>query len=182
MTATVTVAIAAALTVAGCTNATTGNPTSTATTTDSPSNPTNSTGHVSDTWWQTINSCDLLDQSDAARLGFTTPGHVYIRSEAQNSCAWNSSSVTLQIVLTRQRYDDLTPDGGSISTLTIGARPATLDTGSGGGQGGCDLSLEATPGSRALVIAVTNFSTDQACQTAKAVATAIAPQLPPVSS
>ncbi len=186
LAASVGVGLVATLALAGCANATVGDPTAAATTIGSASSPVSTTGGnangVADTWWQKINSCALLGQSDATHLGFTTPGHVYIQSESQNSCAWNSSSVSLQIVLTRQRYDDLTPNGGNISTLTIGNRPAELDAGSGGGQGGCDLSLEATKGSRALVIAVTNFSTDEACQTAKGVAQAIAPQLPSPSS
>jgi hypothetical protein len=183
--ASVGVALAATLILAGCTSATAGDPTTTATTGGLASSPRTTTvgrtAGAADNWWQKINSCDLLDQSDAAQLGFMTPGHVYIQSEAENSCAWDSSSVSLQIVLTRQRYDDLTSNGGSVSRLTIENRPGELDAGSGG-QGGCDLSLEATQGSRALIIATTNFSTDQACQTAKGVAQAIAPKLPSTSS
>lgn len=179
--ASVGVALATALILAGCTSATAGDPTTAATTDGSMSSPVTTTASgAGDNWWQKIDSCALLGQSDAAQLGFTAPGHVYIQSEAENSCAWDSSSVSLQIVLTRQRYDELTPNGGSTSRLAIGTRHGELDAGSGG-QGGCDLSLEATKGSRALIIATTNFSTDQACQTAKGVAQAIAAKLPDTS-
>jgi hypothetical protein len=100
-----------------------------------------------------------------------------IHSDTQNSCQWDSSG-HVQVALTSDPYDSLVANGGQISDLTFSGRPAVQSAGAGG-PGACDVSLEATSGSRALIAATTDSNlTDQACTLAQGVAKAISPKLP----
>jgi len=165
------------LALAGCTSATTGNASPASDDVGAP--PTTAGRVVSDDWWKSANVCGLLDQAAASHLGFPNPGRPDINSAAQNSCDWDSGNgQNAGIVLTGQRYNDLSANGGQLSNVSINGRPGEQDAGSGG-NGSCDLALQATDGSRALIIAtVIPGTADQACQLAQGVAHAIEPKLP----
>lgn len=168
------VAAGVALTLAGCSGTTVGTPTAT----DSAGSVPSSTAQgTSDNWWQSIDSCSLLSATSAVQLGLPAAGKPDIQSQTENGCKWSSTGHVL-VTLTSQAYNTLVDNGGKVSDISVGNRLAQQEFGAGG-PGECDVSVQATKGSRALIVATTDSnSTDQACQLARGVAAAIASKLP----
>jgi hypothetical protein len=122
----------------------------------------------------------MVDTTTLTQLGFTSPGSVAANNSVQNRCDWNQQNATLGVELATQPYHTLLALGGQLSDLTIAGRPAEQDYVSSANN--CGVAVEATKGSRALIIAVTLDNTsDRACTIAKTVAQAIAPKLPSLS-
>lgn len=165
---------------AGCTTTNPGSPAPT-----SGSDPGDGSGSASSTaqavpddWWHNANACNLLDQATATQLGYPQPGQTQ-GGETYN-CQWTASDGSvIGIVLQGQSYDSLQVDNGQLSSLTIAGRPAKQDAQPGGDPHGCEIGLLATTGSNAFIdVDTLNTTATQACQTAQAVANAIAPKLP----
>jgi hypothetical protein len=174
----------AILGVAGCSNGNDGTPepTSSFSSGDSTSSTTSNTQSTSDEWFRSVNACNLVDQSTATGLGYAQPGQT---QDGQSfNCAWTATDGSVfSVVLEDQSYDSIQANMGQLSDVTVGGRPAKLDTSAGGDPHGCDVALQATQGSRALVTVHTLSTTAaEACSTAQAVGTAIAPKLPKASS
>lgn len=176
----VLVVAVAALGLAGCTTSHDGIPRPTPG--SDPGNGTSgvpsTTQAVPDDWWHNANACNLLDQATATELGYPQPGQIQ-GSETYN-CQWTASDGSvIGIVLEGQSYDSLQVNMGQLSDLTIAGRPAKQDAQPGGDPHGCEVALQATKGSNAFIDVDTLSTTAaQACQTAQAVAAAIAPKLP----
>jgi hypothetical protein len=122
----------------------------------------------------------MVDTTTLAQLGFTSPGSVAISDSLQNRCDWSQQNATMGVALQTQAYHTLLALGGQLSDLTIAGRPAEQDDLSSAST--CSVAVEATKGSRALIIVVTLDNTsNRACSIAKTVAQAIAPKLPSLS-
>ncbi|HEX7659394.1 MAG TPA: DUF3558 family protein [Pseudonocardiaceae bacterium] len=128
-------------------------------------------------WYTSIKSCDLLDQSQLKPLGYTVQGYVTANDSTENSCEWDQGAYsTLGIELSAKTFDSLKPSGGPVTDITIAGRPGKISPGT---QGTCDLAIKATSGSRArIIVALAVGNGDQACEVAKQAATDIAPKLP----
>ncbi|HEX7659677.1 MAG TPA: DUF3558 family protein [Pseudonocardiaceae bacterium] len=136
---------------------------------------------ASDTWYTAVKSCDMLDQSQLATLGFMGTGSVQENDSTQNSCEWTQSQLgSMGIVLASSTYSSLNGLGDPVTDVTIAGRPGKIaeDPSS---VGGCDLAIEATSGSRAQIIVTVAGGSDKACSIAKQVAADIAPKLPSLS-
>ncbi|HEX7659907.1 MAG TPA: hypothetical protein VF444_10530, partial [Pseudonocardiaceae bacterium] len=55
------------------------------------STSTSESSTTSDTWFTSVKSCEMLDQSQLADLGFTGSGTVNENDSTQNSCEWDQS-------------------------------------------------------------------------------------------
>lgn len=149
--------------------------------TTSTSTSTSASNTAGDTWFTSVKSCEFLDQSHAAALGFKSSGSVIHEDSSENSCDWNQAQFgDLQVVLEPLLYSKLNGLGNPVNDVTIADRPGkiVLDP-----VGGCDLAIEATSGSRAhIIVSLLSGGGDAACSIAKQAAQDIAPKLPSLSS
>jgi hypothetical protein len=167
----------AVLGLTGCSNQNPGTPTPTSGTSAGDPSTTTAQG-ASDNWWQSVNACNLLDQTTATGLGYPQPGQV--QDGQKSNCAWTAADgSTFGIVLEGQAYNSHPADMGQQSQVTVASRPAVQNAQIGGSDNDCGLAIEATKGSDANIVVNTLGSTvAEACTLAQNIGTAIAPKLP----
>ena len=144
------------------------------------STSTSESSTTSDTWFTSVKSCEMLDESQLADLGFTGSGTVNENDSTQNSCEWDQSQyATIGVVLASSTYDSLPGLGVPVADITIAGRPGKIAQDS---TGTCDVAIKATNGSRAQIIAVViHGGGEKACSLAKQAAQDVAPKLPSLS-
>lgn len=119
--------------------------------------------------------CSLLTQAEASGLGASgAPKREMVGTK--DTCRWKTADATFQVgVRTNLGLAQVQPDGGQVTDLTVGNRPAKKV--SGDGSGVCIIAVEISSSSRVDVTALGKPKED-ACPLALKVAEAVEPKLP----
>ncbi|ANZ41812.1 hypothetical protein BBK82_43630 [Lentzea guizhouensis] len=122
-----------------------------------------------------VDPCSLLATEDAADLGATKPPKREMVGSA-DSCAWKPGNANLSVgVRTNLGLAQAQPNGGQITDITVGDRPAKQISGTT--TGGCVVVLGVTSSSRVDVTVIPAPNSD-GCPMALKVAGLVESKLP----
>jgi hypothetical protein len=167
---------ALSLALSACTSKVGGNPGPASTPPTSPSSATSNADP-----FVGMSPCTLLDQALAGE-GF--PPAAPNSADPKHACSTNKPPFGT-VALTLQPGQTLAgsvTDPSKAHTGDVNGRPAIEERERVGAKGGCDVSMEVKPDSRAVVVAtLVSRNTDEACTYAGQAATKIEPLLPKTS-
>lgn len=173
LTITAATGIVVGILLAGCTNSNGGTPQPT----QSSAQSTGSTASESprDPFGD-IRACDLFQPVTEAQ-GFEPPKEV--KFESDNGCQARKSGVgTASMYLVDAGIDKLEDLGGTRSPAKIAGKDAVVIAGAGGSSS-CFIGMAVGADARATVsMTLASGSNEEACDSAKSIAEAVAPKLP----